>query len=228
VTPFDAAALLAMLRAFYPTVSGAELARARSERPEYFAGGVLFGTHGDKLRLPDGREFDLIFASGGAPGAQRWQVIEPGPAGDADPYALEEGPLAYLDPAHVALPTVAPVFEPLVAAALAPLAGDDNVLGAASSTVAEGAAAAGNADAGAQELDDAERAVDEIERARSAGEVAEVLEQSDGMHAAIDTTDAEHDQAPPEPRLPDPPDPIPYPSNEPPPPESGGSQPHDA
>jgi hypothetical protein len=40
VTPFDGAALLAMLLAFYPAVSAAALARARSERPEYFAGGT--------------------------------------------------------------------------------------------------------------------------------------------------------------------------------------------
>jgi hypothetical protein len=69
VTPFDPVALLAMLQAFYPTPSGAALAQARAERPEYFAGGELFGSKGDKLRLGDGRVFDCIFAAGGLPGS---------------------------------------------------------------------------------------------------------------------------------------------------------------
>jgi hypothetical protein len=96
MTPFDAVALLAMLLAFYPTVNASELARARRERPEYFAGGTLLGSKGDKLRLPDGRIFDLIQNAGGLPGQQRWQVIEPGPS-VPEPWPLEAGPLTPID-----------------------------------------------------------------------------------------------------------------------------------
>ncbi len=60
MTPFDAAALLAMLTAFYPDVSIATLAQARSDRPSYFAGGALVGA-GDRLQLGDGRIFLLIW-----------------------------------------------------------------------------------------------------------------------------------------------------------------------
>jgi hypothetical protein len=76
VTPFDPFALLSMLLAFYPAVSPAAFAQARRERPEYFAGGSIIGSKGDKLQLPDGRVFDCIFASGGPLSGQRWQVLD--------------------------------------------------------------------------------------------------------------------------------------------------------
>jgi len=60
VTPFDPAALVAVLSAFYPTVDVATLAQARRARPGVFAGGALVGD-GDRLQLPDGRVFLLIW-----------------------------------------------------------------------------------------------------------------------------------------------------------------------
>jgi hypothetical protein len=125
VTPFDPDALLAMLLAFYPTPSAAALRQARAERPDYFAGGTLIGSKGDKLRLGDGRVFDLVFASGGLPGQQRWQVIDvtndPGSAGD--PFALEAGPLTPIDSTDVWPGSPAPGFESYVAGELGALDG---------------------------------------------------------------------------------------------------------
>lgn len=57
MTPFDAIALAAMLRAFYPEPGRPALERARRERPEYFAAGRLTGVAGNVLQLPDGRVF---------------------------------------------------------------------------------------------------------------------------------------------------------------------------
>lgn len=117
MTPFNPTALVAMLLTFYPVVSGAALARARAERPEYFAGGTLIGRHGDALRLPDGVVWDLIFHVDGP--APRWQAIIPsGAPADAggDPlFPLEAGPLASIDLARFPLPTPTSDFVPLVA-----------------------------------------------------------------------------------------------------------------
>ncbi len=63
MTPFDPAALVAVLAAFYPTVSTDALAQARRERPRVFAGGALVGA-GDRLQLADGRVFLLIWQGG--------------------------------------------------------------------------------------------------------------------------------------------------------------------
>lgn len=130
MTPFDSVALLAMLLAFYPIVSVAALQRARQERPEYFAAGVLESTSGEKLRLPDRRLFDLIFDVENVTGQRRWQVslIDESGAGDADPFALEAGPLTPIDVARFAPRLVAPAFTPLAGAAAAELAGVGLVL----------------------------------------------------------------------------------------------------
>ena len=92
---WNPAALLEALLAFYPIVSAEELARAWRERPDLFAGGVIFGSKGDKLRLPDGTEWDLIVAAGGPAAGRRWQVsfIDPAAAGAGAGFELEAGPL---------------------------------------------------------------------------------------------------------------------------------------
>lgn len=115
MTPFDPAALVAMLLAFYPAVSVAALVRARRERPEYFAAGELFGTHGEKLRLPDGRIFDLIFDVDGP--RRRWQAVDvTGEVpGGSESFPLEPGPLEPIDVETVLPPPLEPVFAALVA-----------------------------------------------------------------------------------------------------------------
>lgn len=60
MTPFDPIALTIMLRTFYPFATPADLARARRERPEYFAAGRLRGHDGTLLELPDGRLFQIV------------------------------------------------------------------------------------------------------------------------------------------------------------------------
>lgn len=138
-SPFDGAALVAMLQAFYPAVSAAAFARARSERPDYFGGGVIFGSKGDKLRLPDGREFDCIQAAGGPPSGRRWtcSLIDPNAGGDDDPFALEDGPLAFVDEETVIFPGGDPSFESLVTGPLGTLDGAEAALdGSAEAIVA--------------------------------------------------------------------------------------------
>jgi len=75
MTPFSPVALLTMLLTFYPDVSPAALVLARRERPDYFAGGALGGSHGDKLTLPDGTVWDLIYDVENETGDRHWQVI---------------------------------------------------------------------------------------------------------------------------------------------------------
>ncbi len=129
---FDPGAIVAMLRAFYPDVSPAALRRARSERPEYFAGGTIIGTHGDALRLPDGDVWDLIFDVDN-PATRRWQAIRPGGvAGDADdPFRVAMGPLTFLEPDDFPRPEFARTFESLVGGRVAAIAGADGAIAGA-------------------------------------------------------------------------------------------------
>jgi hypothetical protein len=143
MVPFSADALLAMLLAFYPVVGPAALARARQDRPDYFASGTLIGRYGDALKLPDGRIFDLIFDVLG-PG-MKWQVLED--TGDGagseldDPFALEEGPIVPIDESAWPEPAPVPVFGPLVADRLRELGASDEIIGHAYTIASEGAAA---------------------------------------------------------------------------------------
>jgi hypothetical protein len=142
MTPFDGAALVAMLQAFYPAVTRAALERARRDRPAYFAGGVLFGTQGEKLRLGDGRVFDLAFDAWTA--RSRWQAIDVTAGGETEPqpFPLEPGALDPLDEDVVVIVSVEPVFEPLVSERLAELAGSDDGLFGARDTIAAAASPA--------------------------------------------------------------------------------------
>ena len=172
MTPFDPWALLAMLQAFYPAPTPASLRRARSERPEYFAAGVLIGHSGDKLQLPDGRIWDLIFSVGSP--AARWIAIDvtdqgAGGGGD-DPFALEEGPLVPIDEETTIGPPLERDFEGLVARGLGDLTGSDDRLAAAGAAVVE-------VDGGA----DIDRSYDELLEPANRAHV--------GMRAALDLDD---------------------------------------
>lgn len=220
MTPFNASALLAILLAFYPTVSRAELARARRERPEYFAGGTLLGSKGDKLQLPDGRIFDLIQSAGGPPGSQRWQVIEAGPSVD-EPFPLEPGPLVPLDLDDTFPPRAhEDTFESLASSRLAELDGSDRLLDVARSSLVDATDRAERVVGRGSELDDAGGAVDEVARARSAEAVADILASADGVGTAVNTTDNDYDEPPPQPQLPNEPE---LPAGPPPDDGSGGA-----
>lgn len=211
MTPFDAVALLAMLLAFYPIVSSVELARARRERPEYFAGGTLIGSKGDKLRLPDLRIFDLIQNAGGLPGQQRWQVIEPGPS-EAEPWPLEPGPLTPIDPGEAATPPgERTTFQALVAEAIDAIGGSDGVLQAAGTRMSEGALStgAGGDDDGA--LSDAADALDRQVRARGAFDVSDDIAQLGALAESITALEGEEADPPPSPQVPNEPDAMEYP-----------------
>lgn len=211
MTPFDGGALLAMLLAFYPTPSPAALVQARAERPEYFAGATLIGHSGDKFQLPDGRIFDVIFAVDGPVAGRRWQMLEAGPGGpDNNPWPLEPGPLVPLDEPAAPAPA-STEFEQVVAGAIDALGGSDTVLGAAATRVSDGAAALALVDAGGGELDDVDQVAAEIERSRSAQDFADIVGQVDGVAGAIDSTDSEYAEAPPDLQIPQEPDTPPYP-----------------
>jgi hypothetical protein len=172
VTPFDAAALLAVLLAFYPVVSVASLQRARAERPEYFAAGTLGGSKGEELFLQDGRVFDLIAAAGGPPSGRHWQVIDVtnDPGGAADPFALEEGPLTPLDEDDTLPSPPGESFVTLVADELSAFGATDEHLALAAAAVVE-------FDGGA-DLDNA------------SGELLDpAIEHHDAMRSALDQDD---------------------------------------
>lgn len=229
MTPFDATALLVMLSTFYPVVSPGELARARRERPEYFAGGEIIGSSHGALRLPDGRIFDLIINAGGVPGTTFWQVLPMIAGGDDETFPLEPGPLTPIDAPWEPPPPPRAVFEGLVAGSLEQLGGSDAVLSAAEQRIAESANNAALLDAGGQELDDVDGVVAELFASRAADDFAGVLEQVDGVSRSIEATDNEFDESPPDVPIPNEPDTPPWPTDGtvPPVPDPSEPIPHD-
>lgn len=202
MVPFDPYALLAILQAFYPVPTIANLRLARAERPEYFAGGELFGSCGEKLRLPDGRVWDLMFDCGGP--SARWQAIEPGPGdgGGGDGFGLDPGPLAVLEVPNLLPPTPAQDFQQIVAGALLELGAPDDALQLAGNALGASTASGGLGDALTRDLNDAAAARVSQDRALDVVRPDELLEASQGAGSAIDGEAAEYpepgDAAPPE------------------------------
>jgi hypothetical protein len=226
VTPFDPQALLVMLLTFYPIVSVAELQRARAERPEYFAAGTLFGTVGEKLLLPDGRAFDLIYDASGPLASRRWQVIEAGPGGDGDPFGLEAGPLGPVDEPTAVPPLSDPTFVPLVSGAIGELSVLEQRIGDSGTTIATNVADGDVTPLLDAELGEAFYQHEQTSRALEGETIAELIDHTDGLERAIDGHEAEvPDQPPstdPEPPAYDPGNPPPDepPIDNPPPPEA--------
>ena len=187
MTPFDGAALVAMLIAFYPAVSVAALNQARRERPEYFAAGELFGTHGEKMRLPDGRVFDLIFDVDGP--RRRWQAIDVTNAPDAPPesFPLEPGPLLPIDADIIVPPPLEPTFREFAAGDLAGIEGAGAALELRYNEIAAETDPRGIEGAFA---DTAEQAIRDY-GGLVAG--AEQLNAADGINAANGLTEHVHD-----------------------------------
>jgi hypothetical protein len=211
MTPFDATALLVTLLSFYPTVTGAELARARAKHPESFAGGTLSGAHGEQLHLPDGRVFELIANAGGPPGAQQWQVVESASSTN-DPWPLEPGPLTPIDVGDAATPPgERTTFQALVAEAIDAIGGSDGVLQAASSRMSEGALSTGAGGDDDTALSDAADALDRQVQARGAFSVADDIAQLGALAESITALEGENADPPPTPALPNEPEPMPYP-----------------
>lgn len=221
MTPFDPIALVAMLLSFYPVVTPGNLALARTERPEYFAAGVIFGSKGDKLRLPDGREFDCIVNAGLDVSRRSWsaQLIDPNAAGADDPFALEDGPLVPLDAAFTFPPRDPTAFSALVAGELAPLEHDDGILAAAAEPAITFTGAADLEDSFAREIDPADQAHAATLAALDGDPISDVMEATSGGSTVIDTTSGDYDEPePPDIPLPDPGD-GPGEGEKPPPPE---------
>jgi len=210
MTPFNPTALLAMLLTFYPLVSVAELQRARRERPDYFAGGVLFGTTGEKLRLPDGRVFDLIFdASNPDPTRRRWQVIEPGPGRpDDETFPLERGPFTPIDGSTWPVPSPTPIFTPLVAGALATLGDADGLFGRAASTITEASSPAALTTMFHSTIDKAEGTVGSSRNRLNAADPSDIIVASGGQAPTINKHEGDYTEEPPRDG---PPRPVPIP-----------------
>jgi hypothetical protein len=104
---FNPGLLPGLLDAFYPVVTPAHFALAKAEHPAWFDDGVIFGSKGDKLRFPDGRQYDCIQNAGLSVDKRRWQcvLIDPTAVSSDDPFARDEGSLTTIDedvwtPAH--------------------------------------------------------------------------------------------------------------------------------
>jgi hypothetical protein len=215
VTPFDPFALLSMLLAFYPAVSPAAFAQARRERPEYFAGGSIIGSKGDKLQLPDGRVFDCIFASGGPLSGQRWQVLDVtnATASGSDGFALEAGPLTPLDEQTPLASLTATSFEGIVADELSAFGDSDGLLHAAADAASRFDGSADLEQAAGELLGPAGEHHDGTTRALDGDSLTELLETTDAHGRIIDDTLPETEvelpddiNEPPEPGDPRPPE----------------------
>lgn len=204
MTPFDPTALLVMLLTFYPVVTPANLQRARTERPEYFSGGILFGSKGDKLRLPDRREWDLIVASGGPVSGRRWQVlfIDPNAPVVDDPFALEDGPLTPIDEQATLPPLEDHTFELLAAQHLEELGAVDGQLHRAAQTIIESDGATRIDAAYEQHIVPARAFHDATRRALDTIDPADVLEQTQAHGSLIEDGSGRYNEEPP-PDLPD-------------------------
>lgn len=217
---FDPDALVAILRAFYPVVSVATLRRARAERPESFAGGELFGTHGEKLRLLDGRVYDLIFDVDG-PGAA-WQAIDVSAGGPetVGPYPLEPGPLGYVDVERFPLPIERHDFEQLVGQAALALGDVDGRLVDAETTIASESSPAPMIAAYERDVGRAGRGLEGQRASVHALDISDVVGETEGLGHVVGAREAEipnPDEVPPDITVDDPGD---VPSEEPPePPE---------
>lgn len=119
--PFDPVALVVMLETFYPRVTRANLERAYEERREYFGGGRLIGRLSDALLLPDARIFDIVFAAWTP--RSKWQALDVTHAEPSEPdeFALEPGPLEYVDVDRVFVRDGTETFEAAAGAALVEL-----------------------------------------------------------------------------------------------------------
>lgn len=173
---FDPGAFVTMMVTFYPVVTIANLRRAREERPDYFGGGHLFGTCGEKLRLPTARIWDLMRDCGGRNAA--WQAIDvtDGGGGGDDPFVLDRGPLDELELPPIVTEGGETVFTNLVAAALVELGGSDDVLDHAGDLIVEGGATSGLSDALQADLSEAVGARQGERQALDALNVSELLD----------------------------------------------------
>jgi len=205
VTPFDAIALRVMLETFYPIVTPSALRRARSERPDYFAGGVLFGTKGDKLRLADGREFDCIAGTSG-PHPTWWVgLIEPGEGGGENPFPLEEGPLTPLDLETFRVPRAAPEFEALAIVHAAELGDADRQAETARGDVGSPDVLAALSGSIGEAADATWRAGDTLARELETVDPLGLLEETSGTGGQVESVTGEwdSDEPPPDPSLPE-------------------------
>lgn len=211
-----------MLVAFYPIVTPANLTRARTERPEYFAGAVLLGGSGDKLKLPDGRIFDCIFAVDGPLAQRRWQALDVTNSGGGpeDPFALEPGPLTPVDETMAIFLPPDGEFAWVVGAYVEGFGGSEALLDRAATDVVELQVDAALAAGYAATIEPAGEQNAAIRAALEADNPADVLEQAQAHDGTINEQSGQYDEDPPDDDIgaPDPGDPPEDPDKPPHPP----------
>ena len=210
LAPFDPIAALAVLLTYTPP-SAPNLLRALAEHADTFAGAQPIGHGGDKIQLADGRIYDCIFNVDGPPGARRWQMlyIDPNdPGGPPDPFALEQGPLAYVDEDLPIIIGGGDSFESIVTGELAALDGADPVLADAGQAIVafDGADALdGSARALLQPATDAH---EQIRAALDDDNPADVIDATNSHGGEIAAGQGDYAEAPvPDQPVPDPGDP---------------------
>lgn len=199
MTPFDPFALVAMLTAFYPVVTPANFARARSERPEYFAAGRIVGSKGDKLQLPDGRVFDCIYAAGAPVSERRWICIDVTneKGGPVDAFPLEPGPLEPLDEAMAIFPATGSDFAGLVGRHLEDFGGSEGLLDRAARDVVETPIDVFVAEGYARTVDPAAEHHAAIRAALDADNPIDVLERAESHDGIVNEQSGHYDEEPP-------------------------------
>jgi hypothetical protein len=218
LAPFDPGAALAVLVRYTPP-SGANLLHALADRPDVFAGAVPIGHGGDKIQLPDGAIWDCIYNVDGPPSARRWQMlyIDPNaPPPPPDPFALERGPLDFIDETMPIGPLGGPSFETIAAGILEPLNGADDVLAGGAATIADLDVGAGLDDGSDSSLSDAMDGNAATRAAIDNDNPADVIDATNNHSAEISS--GQHDYV--EPPVPD--APVPDPGN---PPDDGNPPP---
>lgn len=187
-----------MLLTFYPDVSAAALAQARRERPEYFAGGVLGGSHGDKMTLPDGSGWDCIYDVDNATGRRHWQCIPASDGGGgADAFPLDAGPLDPIDLSQWPEPAPLPIFAPLVVDGLRELGASETLLGDAAATITQGGTGGSFDAAVSGDLGDADRARIETRDALAGAVPDRELALTSGSSGTIDGGEGDAEFTPP-------------------------------
>jgi hypothetical protein len=187
-----------------------------------FAGAVPIGHGGDKIQLPTGAIWDCIFNVDGPPAKRRWQMlyIDPNaPPPPPDPFALEPGPLAFVDETTPIGPLGGPSFESIAADVLEPLNGADGVLASGADTVTGLDVGAGLDDGSGSSLSDAIDGHTETRAAIEADNPADVVDATNNHGAEITSGQGDYVEPPvPDAPVPDPGDPPPDVNTPPPPP----------
>jgi hypothetical protein len=138
--------------------------------------------------LPDDRVFDCIAGAGGPPSLMRWASFEVtgDGGGDGDPFALEDGPLTFVDETMPIFTDDGSSFAALVAGHLAGFGSSAEQLDTARSLIQEGDGSRAVEDSYSRYIEPAAKANDETRRALDADDFIDERQAADNNTATID------------------------------------------